>query len=149
MYVANPNNVEDRLTRHVDYFYHLEQGLGLLGAGWADYLKQARLEARDCDDSRFLAEVDFPRVGDEDCGGDAFSKAMPVLMNGLKAKVFLRDDTRSTRLVFACDPADVQHFGDMGLNMDDDGSFCTKKSQFNRRGILEIGFVRVVVTNAK
>jgi len=143
--VAHPNKVEDGLTPHEDYFYHLEQGLDLLGEGGADYLKQARLEARVTDDERFLTEVDLPRVGDEDWEGDVFSKAMPVLMNGFKAKVFLRDDTWSTRLVFACDPADIQHFRDMGLNVDDDGSFATKKFQFIRRGILEIAFMRVVL----
>ena len=145
VYVAHPNKVEDGLTPHDDYFYHLEQGLDLLGEGGADYLKQARLEARVTDDERFLSEADLPRVGDEDCEGDAFSKAMSVLMNGFKAKMFLRDDTWSTRLVFACDPVDVQHFRDMGLNMDDDGSFGTKKFQFIRRGILEVVDVRVVV----
>jgi hypothetical protein len=145
VYVAHPNKVEDGLTPHEDYFYHLEQGLDLLGEGGADYLKQARLEARVTDDERFLAEADLPRVGDEDCEGDMFSKAMPVLMNGFKAKVFLRDDTWSTRLVFACDPTDLQHFRDMGLNVADDGSFGTKKFQFIRRGILEVVDVRVVV----
>jgi hypothetical protein len=143
--VAHPNAVWNGLTSHYDYFYHLEQGLDLLGEGGADYLKQARLEARVTDDERFLAEADLPRVGDEDCGGDAFSKAMPVLMNGFKAKVFLRDDTWSTRLVFACDPTDLQHFRDMGLNVADDGSFGTKKFQFIRRGILDVAFVRVVL----
>ena len=96
------------------------------------------MEARVTDDERFLSEADLPRVGDEGCEGDAFSKAMSVLMNGFRAKVFLRDDTWSTRLVFACDPADVQHFRDMGLNMDDDGFFGTKKFRFIRRGILEV-----------
>jgi hypothetical protein len=117
----------------------LEQGLDLLGEGGADYLKQARLEARVTDDECFLAEADLPRVGDEGCEGDAFSRAMSVLMNGFKAKVFLRDGTWSTRLVFACDPVDVQHFRDMGLNVADDGSFGTKKFQFIRRGIIRIG----------
>jgi hypothetical protein len=145
VYVAYPNKVEDGLSPHEDYFYHLEQGLELLGEGGADYLKQARLEARVCDDSRFLAEVDLPRVGDEDCGGDAFSKSISVLINGFRAKVFLRDDTWNKRLVFTCDPADLQHFRDMGLNMDDDGFLGTKKFQFIRRGILEVVDVRVVV----
>ena len=145
VYVAHPNKVEDGLTPHDDYFYHLEQGLDLLGEGGADYLKQARLEARVTDDERFLSEVDLPRVGDEGCEGDAFSKAMSVLMNGFKAKVFLSDDTWSTRLVFTCDPEDVQYFRDMGLNVADDGSFATKKFQFIRRGILEVVDIRVVV----
>jgi gamma-glutamylcyclotransferase (GGCT)/AIG2-like uncharacterized protein YtfP len=148
VYVAHPNKVEDGLAPHDDYFYHLEQGLDLLGEGGADYLKQARLEARVTDDERFLSEVDLPRVADEDCEGDAFSKAMPVLMNGFKAKVFLRDDTWSTRLVFACDPMDVQHFRVMGLNMDDDGFFGTKYFDFIRRGILEVVDVRMVVERA-
>jgi len=59
----------------------------------ADYLKQTRLEARVTHDERFLAEANLPRVGDEDCGGDALSKTMPVSMNGFKAKVFLREYT--------------------------------------------------------
>ena len=101
--------------------------------------------ARVTDDERFLSEADLPRVGDEDCEGDAFLKAMPVLMNGFKTKVFLRDNTWSTRLVFACDPVDVQHFRNMGINVADDGSFGTKKFQFIRRGILEVVDVRLVV----
>jgi hypothetical protein len=48
-------------------------------------------------------------------------------------------------LVFACDPVDVQHFRDMGINVADDGSFGTKKFQFIRRGILEVVDVRLVV----
>jgi hypothetical protein len=74
-----------------------------------------------------------------------FSKAMPVMMNGFKSKVFLRDDTWSTRLVFACDPVDVQHFRDMGINVADDGFFGTKYFDFIRRGILEVVDIRVVV----
>jgi hypothetical protein len=125
----------------------LEQGVDLLGEGGADYLKQARLEARVTDDERFLSEVDLPRVGDEGCEGDAFSKAMPVLMNGFEAKVFLRDGTHSSRLVFACDPVDVQHFRDMGLNVADDGFYGTKYFDCLRRGILLLGDVRVVVNH--
>lgn len=149
VYVAHPGKVKDGLTPTDDYFYHLEQGLDLLGEGGADYLKQARLEARVCDDSRFLAEADLPRFGDEDCEVEAFSMAMPVLMNGFKAKVFLRDGTWSTRLVFVCDLADVHHFREMGLNVDDDGSFATKKFQFIRRGILEVVDVRLVVERGR
>jgi hypothetical protein len=48
-------------------------------------------------------------------------------------------------LVFACDPTDLQHFRDMGLNVADDGSFGTKKFQFIRRGILEVGGIRFVL----
>lgn len=145
VYVAHPDRVEEGLTPHEDYLYHLEKGLDLLGEGGAEYLKAARLEARVTDDECFLSEADLPRVGDEDCEGDAFSKAMSVLMNGFKAKVFLRDDTWSTRLVFACDPVDVQHFRNMGLNVDDDGFYGTKYFDFLRRGILLLGDVRVVV----
>lgn len=105
VYVVHPNKVRNGLTPHADYFYHLGQGLDLLSEGGADYLKQARLKARVTDNERFLAEANLPRVGDGDCGGEAFSKAMPVLMNGFKAKVFLRNDTWSTRLVFACYPS--------------------------------------------
>jgi hypothetical protein len=137
--------VEDGLTPHEDYFYHLKQGIDILGEGGADYLKQALEEARICDDPRFVAEEDLPRLANEDYDGGVFSKAMPVMMNGFKAKVFLRDDTWSTRLVFACDPEDMQHFRAMGLNVADDGSFGTKKFQFIRCGILEVVDVRLVV----
>jgi hypothetical protein len=71
--------------------------------------------------------------------------ALPVLINGFKSKIFLRDDLWSTRVIFSCDPADVQHFRDMGLNVAADGSFGTNEFQFIRKGILEVVFVRLVV----
>jgi hypothetical protein len=145
VYVAHPNKVEDGLTPHDDYFYHLEQGLDLLGEGGADYLKQARREACVTDDPRFLQEEDLPRYGSEGFEGDVMTEAMPVLINGYNARMILRDDTWSTRLVFACDPVDVQHFRDMGLNVADDGSFGTKYFHFLRRGILAVVDVRLVV----
>jgi hypothetical protein len=74
---------------------------------------------------------------------------MSVLMNGFKAKVFLRDDLWSTRVIFSCDPADIENFRDMGLNVADDGSFGTKKFQFIRRGILEVVDVRIVVERGR
>jgi hypothetical protein len=137
--------VEDGLTPHDDYFYHLEQGLDLLGEGGAEYLQAARREACVTDDPRFLLEEDLPRFGLEGSEGDVMTKAMQVRINGYNARMILRDDLWSTRLVFACDPVDVQHFRDMGLNVDDDGSFGTKKFQFIRRGILAVVDVRVVV----
>jgi hypothetical protein len=145
VYVAHPDRVEDGLTPHEDYFYHLEQGLDLLGEGGADYLKQARLEARVTDDPRFLQEEDLPRYGSEGFEGDVMTEAMPVLINGYNARMILRDDTWSSRLVFACDPVDVQHFRDIGLNVADDGFYGTKYFDFLRRGILLLGDVRVVV----
>jgi len=145
VYVAHPDMVEDGLTPHDDYFYHLEQGLDLLGEGGAEYLQAARREACVTDDPRFLLEEDLPRFGLEGSEGDVMTKAMQVRINGYNARMILRDDLWSTRLVFACDPVDVQHFRDMGLNVDDDGSFGTKKFQFIRRGILAVVDVRVVV----
>ena len=87
----------------------------------------------------------MPRFGLEGSEGDVMTKAMQVRINGYNARMILRDDLWSTRLVFACDPVDVQHFRDMGLNVDDDGSFGTKKFQSIRRGILEVVDVRLVV----
>ena len=145
VYVAHPDMVEDGLTPHEDYFNHLEQGLDLLGEGGADYLKLARLEARVTDDERFLSELDLPRVNEDDSEFDMETMALPVLINGFKSKLFLRDDLWSTRLIFSCDPADIENFRDMGLNVDDDGFYGTKYFDFLRRGILLLGDVRVVV----
>lgn len=145
VYVAHPDRVEEGLTPHEDYFYHLEKGLDLLGEGGAEYLEAARREACVTDDPRFLLEEDLPRFGSEGFEGDVMTKAMPVRINGYNARMILRDDLWSTRLVFACDPSDVPHFRDMGLNVDDDGFFGTKYFHFLRRGILMVGDVRVVV----
>jgi gamma-glutamylcyclotransferase (GGCT)/AIG2-like uncharacterized protein YtfP len=145
VYVAHPNKVEDGLTPHEDYFYHLEQGLDLLGEGGADYLKLARLEARVTDDERFLSELDLPRVNEDDSEFDMETMALPVLINGFNSKLFLRDDLWSTRLIFSCDPADIENFRDMGLNVDDDGFYGTKYFDFLRRGVLMVVDVRVLV----
>lgn len=145
VYVAHPDMVEDGLTPHEDYFYHLEQGLDLLGEGGADYLKLARLEARVTDDERFLSELDLPRVNEDDSEFDMETMALPVLINGFNSKLFLRDDLWSTRLIFSCDPADIENFRDMGLNVDDDGFYGTKYFDFLRRGVLMVVDVRVLV----
>jgi gamma-glutamylcyclotransferase (GGCT)/AIG2-like uncharacterized protein YtfP len=145
VYVAHPDMVEDGLTPHEDYFNHLEQGLDLLGEGGADYLKLARLEARVTDDERFLSELDLPRVNEDDSEFDMETMALPVLINGFNSKLFLRDDLWSTRLIFSCDPADIENFRDMGLNVDDDGFYGTKYFDFLRRGVLMVVDVRVLV----
>lgn len=149
VYVAHPDRVEEGLTPHEDYFYHLKQGLDLLGEGGAEYLKAARREACVTDDPRFLKEDDLPRFGSEGFEGDVMTEAMPVRINGYNARMILRDDLWSTRLIFACDPADVEHFRDMGLHVDDEGFFGTKKFQFIRRGILEVVDVRLVVERGR
>jgi cation transport regulator ChaC len=145
VYVAHPDMVEEGLTPHEDYFYHLKQGIDILGEGGTDYLKQALVEARISGDGRFLSEQDLPRVKEDDSEFDIETMALPVLINGFKSKIFLRDDLWSTRVIFSCDPADVQHFRDMGLNVAADGSFGTNEFQFIRKGILEVVFVRLVV----
>ena len=145
VYVAHPDMVEDGLTPHKKYFYHLKQGIDILGVGGADYLKQARLEVRVTDDERFLSEQDLPRVKEDDSEFDMETMALPVLINGFKSKVFLRDDLWSTRVIFSCDPEDIENFRDMGLNVADEGYFGTNEFQFIRKGILEIAFVRAVL----
>jgi len=145
VYLAHPNKVEDGLTPHEDYFYHLKQGIDILGEGGADYLKQALVEARISGDGRFLSEQDLPRVKEDDSEFDIETMALPVLINGFKSKIFLRDDLWSTRVIFSCDPEDIENFRNMGFNMDDDGFFGTKKFQFIRRGILELDYQRLVV----
>jgi hypothetical protein len=145
VYVAHPDRVEDGLTPHPDYFGYLQRGVDALGEGGADYLQRALREAGVTDDERFLSELDLPRVNEDDSEFDMETMALPVLINGLKSKLFLRDDLWSTRLIFSCDPADIENFRAMGLNVDDDGFYGTKYFDFLRRGILLLGDVRVVV----
>jgi gamma-glutamylcyclotransferase (GGCT)/AIG2-like uncharacterized protein YtfP len=145
VYVAHPDRVEDGLTPHRDYFGYLQRGADVLGEGGADYLQRALREARVCDDGRFLSEQDLPRVNEDDSEFDMETMALPVLINGFKSKLFLRDDLWSTRVIFSCDPADIENFRDMGLNVDDEGFYGTKYFDFLRRGILLLGDVRVVV----
>jgi hypothetical protein len=53
--------------------------------------------------------------------------------------------TCSERLVFHCEPEVVPYFEAMGLRADELGFFGTKRFNFLRRGILEIGYKRFVV----
>lgn len=145
VYLAHPDKVKDGLLPTPEYLEHLSQGLDILGEGGKAYLDQAVLEARVTDDARFVSGHDIPTPSPEDYEFDVKQHALPVLLNGYKAKMYYYDDTWSTRLVFACDPADVQHFRDMDLNVDDDGFFGTKRFYFLRRGILMLGHKRVVV----
>jgi gamma-glutamylcyclotransferase (GGCT)/AIG2-like uncharacterized protein YtfP len=145
VYVAHPNKVEDGLTPHDDYFYHLEQGLDLLGEGGADYLKQARLEARVTDDECFLQGYDIPTPSPEDYEVDVKNHALPVLLNGHKVKMFYYTGTWSERLVFHCEPEVAVCFEAMGFRVDELGFLGTKRFNFLRRGILEIGHQRLVL----
>lgn len=145
VYVAHPDRVEEGLTPHADYFYHLEKGLDLLGEGGADYLQQALRFCVLSDDDRFLLKEDLPRAAEDETGFDRSTMALPVLMNGYKARIFLRDDLWSSRVIFWCNTEDIKHFRNMGINMDDEGYFCTNEFQFIRKGILEIDIVRVVL----
>jgi hypothetical protein len=108
-------------------------------------LDQALLEARVTDEEHFLTAQDLPRVKEDDIEFDMETTALSVLINGFKSKMFLRDDLWSTRVIFSCDPEDIDNFRNMGLNMDDEGYFGTNDFQFIRKGILEIGYQRLVL----
>jgi hypothetical protein len=127
------------------YLDHLYRGLDVLGEGGKSYLDQALLEARVTDEEHFLTAQDLPRVKEDDIEFDMETTALSVLINGFKSKMFLRDDLWSTRVIFSCDPEDIDNFRNMGLNMDDEGYFGTNDFQFIRKGILEIGYQRLVL----
>jgi hypothetical protein len=76
---------------------------------------------------------------------DVRNHALPVLLNGHKAKMYFYTGTWSERLVFYCEPEVVPNFEAMGLRADEHGFFGTKRFNFIRRGILEIGCQRFVV----
>jgi gamma-glutamylcyclotransferase (GGCT)/AIG2-like uncharacterized protein YtfP len=149
VYLAHPDRVEEGLTPRDDYFYHLEQGVDMLGDDGADYLQQALRFCALSDDDRFLSEEDLPRAKEDEADFDRSTMALPVLMNGYKARIFLRDDLWSTRVIFWCNTEDIEHFRNMGLNMDDEGYFGTKKFSFLRKGVLEISAVRVMLEISK
>jgi hypothetical protein len=108
-------------------------------------LGQALSEARVTDDEHFLTAHDIPTPNDEDYSVDVRNHALPVLLNGHKAKMYFYTGTWSERLVFHCEPEVVPYFEAMGLRADELGFFGTKRFNFLRRGILEIGYKRFVV----
>jgi gamma-glutamylcyclotransferase (GGCT)/AIG2-like uncharacterized protein YtfP len=145
VYLAHPNKVKDGLLPTKAYMDHLYQGLDILGDEGKAYLDQARIEARVTDDPRFLTDSDIPLLDSEEKLVNVKDYALPVLINGHKAKIYYYDCTHSTRFVFFCEPEEVIHFEAMNLKMDDRGFFGTKYFQFLRRGILVLGEERVIV----
>ena len=145
VYLAHPNKVEDGLLPTASYMDHLYRGLDVLGEGGKSYLDQALLEARVTDEEYFLTAQDIPTPSDEDYSVDVLNHALPVLLNGHKVKMYFYTGTWSERLVFHCEPEEAPYFEAMDLRVDELGFFGTKKFQFIRRGILEIGYQRFVV----
>jgi gamma-glutamylcyclotransferase (GGCT)/AIG2-like uncharacterized protein YtfP len=145
VYLANPNKVKDGLLPTDSYMARLYKGLDILGEGGRAYLDQALREARVTDDEHFLTAEDIPTPSDEDYSLDVRDHALPVLLNGHKAMMYFYTGTWSERLVFHCEPEVVPYFEAMGLRADDHGFFGTKRFNFLRRGILEIGCQRFVV----
>jgi gamma-glutamylcyclotransferase (GGCT)/AIG2-like uncharacterized protein YtfP len=145
VYLANPNKVKDGLLPTDSYMDRLYKGIDILGEGGRVYLDQALREARVTDDEHFLTAQDIPTPGDEDYSVDVRNHALPVLLNGHKAKMYFYTGTWSERLVFHCEPEVVPYFEAMGLRADELGFFGTKRFNFLRRGILEIGYKRFVV----
>jgi len=109
------------------------------------YLDQALREARVTDDEHFLTAQDIPTPSDEDYSVDVRNHALPVLLNGHKAKMYFYTGTWSERLVFHCEPEVVPYFEAMGLRADELGFFGTKHFNFLRRGIMEVAGQRLVL----
>ncbi len=141
VYLAHPSRVKDGLFPTHSYMEHLYKGLNILGDEGKAYLDHAYHEARVTDDARFITIADIPEPNPE----KYLDQALPVLINGHKAKMYFYDCTWSPRLVFFCEPEEMFHFEAMNLRMDDRGFFGTKYFQFLRRGILLLGNVRVIV----
>jgi gamma-glutamylcyclotransferase (GGCT)/AIG2-like uncharacterized protein YtfP len=145
VYLANPNKVKDGLLPTDSYMDRLYKGIDILGEGGRVYLDQALREARVTDEEYFLTAQDIPTPSDEDYSVDVLNHALPVLLNGHKAKMYFYTGTWSERLVFHCEPEVVPYFESMDLCADELGFFGTKYFNFIRRGILEIGCQRFVV----
>lgn len=141
VYLAHPSRVKDGLFPTHSYMEHLYKGLDILGDEGKAYLDYAYHEARVTDDARFITIADIPEPNPE----KYLDQALPVLINGHRAKMYFYDCTWSSRLVFFCEPEEMFHFEAMNLRMDDRGFFGTKYFQFLRRGILLLGNVRVIV----
>ena len=145
VYLAHPDKVQDGLLPTEAYMEHLYQGLDILGEGGKAYLDQAVLEARVTDDERFLQGHDIPTPSPEDYAVDVKNHALPVLLNGHKVKMYFYTGTWSERLAFHCEPEVAVHLEAMDLRVDELGFFGTKRFNFLRRGILELGYQRLVV----
>jgi len=127
------------------YMDHLYRGLDILGEGGKSYLDQSLLEARVTDDEHFLSAQDIPTPSHEDYLVDVRNHALPVLLNGHKVKMYFYNGTWSERIVFHCEPEVARYFEAMDLRVDELGFFGTKRFNFLRRGILELGHQRLVV----
>ncbi len=145
VYLAHPNKVEDGLLPTGSYMGHLYRGLDILGEGGKSYLDQSLLEARVTDDERFLTAQDIPTPSHDDYLVDVRNHALPVLLNGQKVKMYFYNGTWSERIVFHCEPEVAPYFEAMDLRVDELGFFGTKRFNFLRRGILELGHQRLVV----
>ncbi len=141
VYLAHPSRIKDGMFPTKSYMDHLYKGLDILGDEGKAYLDHAYHEAIVNDDARFVAIEDIPAPNPENYRDEA----LPVLINGHKAKMYFYDCTWSPRLVFFCETEEMIHFEAMNLRMDDSGFYGTKYFQFLRRGILQLGDVRVIV----
>jgi gamma-glutamylcyclotransferase (GGCT)/AIG2-like uncharacterized protein YtfP len=140
VYLAHPSRVNDGMFPTKSYMDHLYKGLDILGDEGKAYLDHAYLESRVTNDAKFVALEDIPAPNPEKYRDEA----LPVLINGHKAKMYFYDCTWSPRLVFFCEPEEMIHFEAMKLRMDDRGFYGTKYFQFLRRGILQLGEERVI-----
>ncbi len=145
VYLAHPDKIKDGLLPTKTYMDHLYNGLDILGDKGKAYLDQALIEARVTDDPRFLTDSDIPMLGSEEELANVKDYALPVLINGHKAKIYYYECTWSTRLVFFCEPEEVIHFEAMNLGIDENGYFRTKYFHFVRRGILMFREQRVII----
>ncbi len=145
VYLAHPDKIKDGLLPTKAYMEHLYKGIDILGDEGKAYLDQALIEARVTDDSRFLTDSDIPMLGSEEELANVKDYALPVLINGHKAKIYYYECTWSTRLVFFCEPEEVIHFEAMNLGMDEHGYFRSKYFHFVRRGILMFREQRVII----
>lgn len=145
VYLAHPDKVKDGLLPTTTYMDHLYQGLDILGDEGKAYLDQALSEARVTDDSRFLTDSDIPLLDSEEKLVNFKDYALPVLINGHKAKIYYYECTHSTRLVFFCEPEEVLRFEAMNLGIDELGFFRSKYFHSVRRGILMFREQRVII----
>jgi hypothetical protein len=76
------------------------------------------------DDEHFLTAQDIPTPSDEEYSVDVRNHALPVLLNGHKAKMYFYT-ALSERLVFFCEPEVVPYFEAMDLRADEHGFFGT------------------------
>jgi len=145
VYLGHPNKIKEGLIPTEEYKQHLNKGLDILGDVGMKYLEQSFNEAKVTNEPEFLAESDIPNPADDDHDGDVREKALPVFINGHKAKIFTYDSMWSPRLVLCFEPNEAIYFRNLGLNVDEMGFSGTKYYYFLRRGILVFGEHRFVV----